>query len=194
MKIIAKKGEIVKSPKKPNPTEFENIVEDLDPEKSLLDTIEEELEGEGIVQFSNSTVDRDYLVLPPHLDEQDARDIGRYLHTFTQQRVWTRTLLAKVGVLLKEAREHLDKQRALIYITLPVKMSVTEKELSLYSNADACKALENVKAVSAKYDMLDSYMKNLEDIIFDVSREISRRGTDISGFNRAENIDVKRRA
>lgn len=194
MKIVQKKGVIKRVPKPKSPEELEAEVDDMDVEKSLLDIIEGDLEDNGIVQFSNKTVDRDFLSLPAYLDEESAQNIGRYLHTFTQQRVWTRTLLARVWVMLIEAKEELDKQKALVYAPLPVKMSVTEKELSLYTNSDACKAMEKVKEISAKYSMLDSYMKNLEDIIFDVSREISRRGMDSSGFNRAENMDVKKRS
>ena len=190
MKPIAKKGE-VKVLKKVEPSEKD--IEEIDTEESLLDKVEAELAKDAVIMFTNENIDREYMVLPIHLDEVSPTDIGRYLHTITQQRVWVRTLLARVGVLMREANEKLDKEKARIYADKPAKMSVTEKELALYEDVKALVILEQIKNISAKYDMLDAYMKNLEDIIFDVSREISRRGMDSCAFGRVENVGGKRR-
>ena len=188
-KLPVKKGEIKR--KKSVPTEAD--VQELNVEESLLDIVERELEQDGIVMFTNDNINKDYLQLPPHLDEEEPKEIGRYLHTFTQQRIWTRTLLARVGILLREANEELDKQKARVFAEQPVKMSVTEKELKLYEDEASTQILERIKLLSAKYDMLDSYMKNLEDGIFDISREISRRGYDFNSQNRVENVNLKKR-
>ena len=143
--------------------------------------------------FDNDNIDNDYLILPPHLDEEEPRNISRFLHAFTQQRIWTRTLLARVGILLREAEDSLDKEKARVFNSLPVKLSVKEKELALFSDEDCVPMLERLKSIEAKKEMLELYMKNLEDAIFDISREISRRGYDMSSQTRVENVDSVRR-
>ena len=182
-----KKGEI-KRVKKVAPTS-----EDFKNEDSLLDSIESDLEANGIKMFDNDNIDNDYLILPPHLDEEEPRNISRFLHAFTQQRIWTRTLLARVGILLREAEDSLDKEKARVFNSLPVKLSVKEKELALFSDEDCVPMLERLKSIEAKKEMLELYMKNLEDAIFDISREISRRGYDMSSQTRVENVDSVRR-
>ena len=191
MKPTVRKGEI-KRVRKIEPNESD--VQEINQEESLLDIVESALEADGIEMFTNENIVKDYLLLPPHLDDEDPSEIGRYLHALTQQRVWCRTLLARIGILLREANEHLDKEKARIFAELPVKMSVTEKELALYIDSKAMPILERIKLISAKYSMLEAYMKNLEDLIFDVSREISRRGYDLNSQNRTENVNnIKRR-
>jgi hypothetical protein len=75
--------------------------------KQMLDVVEEELEKEEIVMPDNDNIDRSYIKLPLHLDEQHSRDVGRYLHALTQQRNWTRTLLARSQVYVREYKETL---------------------------------------------------------------------------------------
>lgn len=190
MKPTVKKGEI-KRVRKVEPSEAD--VDEVNQEESLLDIVEQALEAEGIEMFTNENIVKDYLLLPPHLDDEEPSEIGRYLHALTQQRVWTRTLLARIGILLREANELLDKEKARVFSDLPAKMSVTEKELALYIDVKALPILERIKVISAKYNMLEAYMKNLEDLIFDVSREISRRGFDVNSQNRTENVNNIRR-
>lgn len=190
MKNLVKKGEI-KRAKKVEPSQAD--VNEVNTEESLLDFVERELEAEGITMFDNENIDNVYLRLPPHLDEEENKEVGRYLHSFTQQRMWTRTLLARVGVILRETNEELDKEKARVFADCPAKTSVTEKELKLYEDVKCIPILERIKNISAKYSMLDSYMKNLEDGIFSISREISRRGYDFNSQNRLDNVDNKRR-
>lgn len=189
-KTLVKKGEI-KRVKKVEPSNAD--VEEVKDSESMLDIIESELVKEGIIMFDNSNIDKDYLLLPPHLDEEEPKEIGRYLHAFTQQRMWVRTLMSRIGAILREENGELDKQRVRVFATLPARMSVTEKELALYDDSASLDIVERIKVISAKYDMLESYMKNLEDAIFDISREISRRGYDYSSQNRLENASNIRR-
>lgn len=191
MKQEIKRGEMKRKVKKPVPSQKD--VEEINKEDSLLDRIESELEKDGIVMFNNDTVDVDYLQLPAHLDSAPSNELGRYLHTFTQQKIWARTLRERVKILMRDENEKLITTKERIFSAQPLKMSITEKELKLYSDPNAVPILERLKLIEEKYSMLSSYIENLVDGIFDISREISRREGDFGESSRLESVNNKRR-
>jgi hypothetical protein len=183
MKPLVKKGEIKRGNK---PT----IEMEKGGEESLLTKINGELEKDGFLTFTNDTTDKEYLSLPLHLDEVAPKEITRYLHAYTQQRVYIRSWLSRVNVLLLEAEFDLDKQKVRVYSGLPSSIkSVSEKEIQLFNDEATLVILNNLKELKAKQVMLSDQIKNIEEIIFDVSRELSRRGIDVSTSNREENIN-----
>jgi hypothetical protein len=95
--------------------------------------------------------------------------------------------------LLREETEKLDDIRDRVFSAQPLKMSITEKELKLRGDVKAIPILEKVKYMEEKVNMLSTYLENLVDGIFDISREISRRGGDFNDQNRLENVNNKRR-
>lgn len=196
-KQLLKKGKIQRG-FKPDTKEVPISEDELSTsEESILDTVEGELQRDGIVPFDNKNILQDYLRLPADITEETSQDLGRYLNTFTKQKMWTRTLLGRTGAMLRELNEELDDIRDRVYGQLPAKMSVKEKELKLRSNERdgerACEILEDVAVLEEKKKMLSDYLENLVDGIFIISREISRRESDWNDEMRENNIDKKRR-
>jgi hypothetical protein len=185
MKPPIKKGEIKRG--KRQEIEFQS-------EESLLDRIEKELIEDGFLKFSNDSTDSEYLTLPFHLDEVAPREITRYLHAYTQQRVYIRSWLSRVNILLLEAESDLDREKIRVYASVPSAVkSVSEKELYLYDDEKCSLILDILKELRSKQIMLADQIKNIEEIIFDISRELSRRGIDLGAHNREENVNSQRR-
>jgi hypothetical protein len=161
------------------------------PEDSLLDRIENELDSDGVKLFGNDNVDVDYLALPQDITETPSQELGRYLNAFTQQKMWTRTLIGRVSAMAKEERKKIDQIRDRVYSNLPVKMAVKEKELKL-SNMDEAKDVQGkLDFYQQKLEILGDYLENIVDAIFNISREITRRNSDYDDENRVHNTGNK---
>jgi hypothetical protein len=158
---------------------------------TLIDKIESQLSQEGVTPFSNENIERDYLKLPRYLDELPAAEIGRYLHATVQQRVYVRTLISQTRAYLREAQSQLNMEKALIYKSFPVKMSLTEKELKLAEYPSAKEAMERVIYLQERLDYLKDVLDSLEDLKFNISRELSRRGVDFTDANRSARVGVE---
>lgn len=187
-----KRGEL-KRVKKDSPEEVEKNARTKFNEKTRSERVEEELNSNGITLFNNSTVDSDYLQLPAYLDEVQSNELGRYLHTFTQQKIWVRTLISRVSAMLREKEEELIPIKERVFSSQDKKMSITEKELKLFVHPEAQAIMDDIQYLQEKQNMLSEYMENLVDGIFSISREISRREGDFRDSNRVENINNKRR-
>ena len=185
-KPLVKKGEVQRGRKQ--------VIEEDTNEESLLTKVESELSNEGFLKFTNEQTDTDYLTLPRHLDEVAPKEITRYLHAYTQQRVYIRGWLSRVSILVYESEFDLDREKIRVYANIPASIkSVSEKELQLYNDEVCLGILNNLKVLRSKQLMLADQIKNIEEIIFDISRELSRRGIDMSSHNREENVDNIRR-
>ena len=157
-------------------------------ESALLNSLDKFAEQNGIVQFDNSTVEQEYLRLPAILADVSSRELGCYLHTFTQQKMWVRTLKGRIDALIREAENDLDIIRAKVYAGLPTRMAVAEKELNLLEDSRARELLEAIKQHRTKADMLKNYLESLDDGLFNISREVSRRMGDFNQEGRAHTI------
>lgn len=191
-----KKGTIQRG-LKPNFAQSPVSEKELEKEDSILEAVERQLESQGIIPFDNANIMEEYLKLPADLTECDSRDLGRYFNAFTKQKLWCRTLLARTSALLRELTEELDDISDKVYSELPPKMSVTEKKLKLRSHerlgVRATELLKDVALFQERQNMLSTYLDNLVDCIFNVSREISRRESDWSDEQRGNSVDSKRR-
>jgi hypothetical protein len=165
----------------------------VEKEKEVLDVIEEELEEEGISLFNNDNVENDYLVLPRDITEEPSQDLGRYFNAFTQQKMWTRTLIGRLSATIKSKQRSLDDVKADVYASLPAKLSVKEKDLKFQTDERAREVLDELFMLQEKLNMLSDYLENLVDGIFNISREISRRSSDWDDDKRSDNINKKRR-
>ena len=157
-------------------------------EQTKWDKMEVELEQEGVVPFENDSIKQDYLKLPAFLDELPSHELGRYLNAFTMQRMYVRSNISKLGAMLQEIEVLLNAEKSRVFSTLPVKMSVKEKELNLYSDEVAKVILEQYTYYQNKYKYYLDYMESLDDAKFSLSREISRRGMDFMDNSRGENL------
>ena len=173
----------------------ERIAEDIG--SSLLEEVEEDLSAEGISPFDNSNVIDEYLRLPADITDSVSKDLGRYFNAFSQQKMYVRTLLGRTQATLRELNEELNSVKGLVYKSLPAKMSLTEKDLSLRSDEVHGKRssviLKDLAMLEEKKRMLSDYLDSLVDGIVLISREISRREADWGDEERENSIERKRR-
>lgn len=159
--------------------------------KEFLDSIEPELLEKSVVFFDEDVlnIDRDYLVLPAHITEITSRELGEYLNAFTQQKMYMRTLLGRFEIQLEQAKRNYVTAGDAIYSTLSnSKMSETAKERIINSYAEVKPAYDlYVRALKAR-DTLSINIANIEDAIFLISREVSRRSSDFDDENRSINV------
>lgn len=171
------------------PEHKEEVAEVKESDGTILDVVEKELAKDGIIPFDNANVLDDYLKLPSDITEVPSRDLGRFFNTFTQQKVWVRTNLSRVVILSKELESDLDNIRQNVYAELPVKMSVKEKELQLRDKAEDL--IHQINIVNSKKIMLSDYLDSLIDILFVISREVTRRSDDFKDDSRENSIERK---
>lgn len=160
--------------------------------KSYLDRMESELEKKGVVFFDADTklnIDADHLELPPEITEVTSRELGEYLNAFTQQKVYLRTLLGRTELLVEEARRNYFDVSAELYRKYSLdKMSETAKERMINAHPDVKPLYHEYMDSKKKQALVEYSIANIEDIIFMLSREVSRRTGDFNEENRAHNV------
>lgn len=155
--------------------------------------VEQDLAKDGINLFTNDDIMEEYSILPLDLTEVTSKALGRYFSTFTKNKMWARTLISRVGIVVKSLEEELDTLKVNAFKSLPVKMSVKEKELMLRDNERCSEILGELAFYKSKLDMLNSHLDNLVDGIFAISREISRREADWNDDKRESSLENKRK-
>lgn len=159
--------------------------------ETLIDKVENQLLVEGVEAFGNENIVKNYLKLPKHLDELPASEVGRYLHAAIQQRMYVRTLISRTRAYLREAEKDLSVEKARLYRELPVKLSLTEKELRLREEPIAKEKFDTILYYQERLDYLKDVLESLEDFKFNVSRELSRRGVDFKDTIRDARVGVE---
>ena len=163
--------------------------------KSYVDSLHEELEEKGVIFFDPNetgslTIDTDYLSLPANITEVPAKDLGEFLNAFTQQKIYMRTLLGWAECMCEEAqREYLKKSQDLYRKLTETKMSEKAKERELNTNPDIFPYYETYADMKKKCMLLEYNIANIEDAIFMISREVSRRTGDFNNENRNYNVN-----
>lgn len=188
---------IKKTADSPSPKKKVNPKEVLN-QKRYGDKIQEELESKGVDFFSPSeaggtlNIDKDYLTLPQNITDISTRDLGEYLNAFTQQKVYMRTLLGYAELYCEEyRRRYMDVSEPIYKELLKTKMSETSKEREVNSDPEVKPAYEEFVDYKNKVRLLNLNIASIEDIIFLISREVSRRTGDFNEENR--NYNVQRR-
>lgn len=164
----------------------------------LMDKLTDELEEQGAtifkpVELTNGTlnIDNDYLSLPSDLTEVPSRELGKYLNAFTQNKAYMRTLYNWQEALVEEAKRVYYDKYFTVYNMLSreyPKMSEKSKEL-MCNNDDLVKDDFLVyRDQKIKLGMLANTIASYEEIIFLVSREISRRTQDFNENKRIDNL------
>lgn len=160
--------------------------------KSYADNIQEELEKEGVEFFRPSdslNIDEDYLSLPQDLTECPPKELGRYLNAFTQQKMYMRTLLGWCECMIEDARrEYMDVAIGYYREVNTTKMSEKAKDLEVNNEPEVLPLYNKYKDLQMKRSMLDYNLTSIEDAIFLVSREISRRCSDFNDDERNHNV------
>ena len=175
-----------------------NPKEVLNQKRNYCDKMQEDLEIQGVDFFKPSEdggslhIDKDYLSLPQNITEVSTRELGEYLNAFTQQKVYMRTLVGYAELFCEEARrEYQEVSESRYKELLGSKLSETAKEREVNSDPNVKPCYEKYLDYKNKVRLLNFNIASIEDIIFLISREVSRRTGDFSEENR--NYNVQRR-
>ena len=109
-----------------------------------------------------------------------------------QQKMYLRTLCGRVEIEVERARRNYVKSSERIYATLSNgKLSETAKERLINSDSEVEPFYYEFREWSQKLSMLNQNIANIEDAIFLLSREVSRRTSDFDDENRNYNVGKK---
>lgn len=193
-KVLKKKEVKVEGSNKPTPQKV-NPKKIAQERKSLLESITKDLEDQGVPNICPSemggvlNIDNDYLTLPKDLTDIPSRLLGNYLNSYTQNRMYMRTLIGWQELHLEGAkRNYYDKFLPVYEELCKQKMSETSKELLANNHDDVKDHFLAYRDEKQKLRMLSYSLASIEDAIFLISREISRRGADISSEIRNDNV------
>lgn len=168
----------------------------LKEKRSYCDYIHQDLQDQGVDFFSPSDnggslhIDKDYLSLPQNITEVSTRDLGEYLNAFTQQKAYMRTLVGYAELFCEEARrKYVSASEVRYRELLGSKLSETAKEREVNSDPDVLPVYEEFMDYKNKVRLLNMNISSIEDIVFMLSREVSRRTGDFKDDMRNYNVD-----
>lgn len=161
-------------------------------QKQYANKVEESLAKEGVIFFNeeNLDIDMDFMKLPREITEVSGKDLGEYLNAFTQQKLYLRTLLGRTEVELDEAsKEYYEKAHPLYKKYSSEKLSEKAKDRMVNADPNVSKFYNIFVEVKRRCTLISQSIENIEDAIFLISREISRRITDYE--NESRNMSVQ---
>lgn len=153
--------------------------------------IEDELKAQGVLLMDtdNLNIDREYLVLPKNLTDITTRDLGEMLNAFTQQKIFQRTVMGRLELVIESAERRYYNASALMYEEYSKsKMSEKAKERLINQDPEVKKAHEFLNDKVNQLNMVSKSIANIEDAIFLLSREVTRRNSDFENENRSVNV------
>ena len=163
--------------------------------RSYCDRVHQELEDKGVSFFSPQdslntlSINGDYLELPPCITEITSKELGEHLNAYTQQKVYMRTLLGYAEMYAEEARlEYITVSESKYRELLSTKYSETAKEREVNTSPEVKPVYEKWCDCKNKVKLLNYNIASIEDIIFMLSREVSRRVGDFNDENRSHNV------
>lgn len=163
--------------------------------RSYCDKMIDDLEKQGVDFFRPSEdggslhIDKDFLTLPKNITEISPRDLGEYLNAFTQQKVYLRTLVGYAELFVEEARrEYIAISEERYRELLSSKLSETAKEREVNSDPEVLPVYEKYMDCKNKVKLLNFNILSIEEIIFMLSREVSRRTGDYENERRDYNV------
>lgn len=173
-----------------------NPKEVLNQKRSYSDEIQKELEDQGVDFFRPSEtggslhIDKDYLSLPQNITEVSAKDLGEHLNAFTQQKMYMRTLVGYAEMFAEESRrEYMEVSEPRYRELLGSKLSETAKEREVNSDPEVKPKFEKYLDYKNKIKLLNHNIQSIEEAIFMLSREVSRRTGDYENERRNYNVN-----
>lgn len=182
-----------------NPLEIMRRKRELGKKEDLADKLTKDLEDLEVKQFKpleqdgNLNIDSEYLMLPKDLTDEPSRELGKYLNAFTQQKMYMRTLISWQELFTEEAKRKYYELSHEVYTELSQNKKMTEiaKERHI-NNLDEVKPIFlHYKDCKRRLDLLQSNLSSIEDALFLVSREVSRREGDFNTESRNHNVGRK---
>jgi len=175
-----------------------NPKEVLNKKRGYTEGVQSDLEEKGVDFFTPEDlggslhIDTDYLSLPPSITEVYARDLGEYLNAFTQQKMYMRTLLGWAECMCEEAyKEYLNESQGLYSKLSATKMSEKAKDREIATDPEVAEYYDRYTELKRKCTLLEYNIASIEDAIFLISREVSRRGGDFENETRNYNVSRK---
>lgn len=160
--------------------------------KSYMETIEDEMKDQGAIFFEPGellNIDEEYLELPREITEVPSKDLGEYLNAYTQQKVYLRTLLGRCELVVEDCRRAFYKASDSPYKKFSKdKISETAKDRMITTLPEVAPYYEKYMDSLRKKSLVEGSIANIEDIIFMLSREVTRRSGDFSDENRNYNV------
>lgn len=157
-------------------------------QKSYMERIEEELSTQGVRPFdvdNHLSINERVLDLPPEITEIPSKDLGELLNAYTQQKVYYRTILGRCELVLEEKkREYFSVTKTQYQRMSYEKLSETAKDRILNSKEDVEPFYYAYMDASYKVSLVKKSIESIEDIIFMLSRELTRRAGDMFDENR----------
>ena len=168
----------------------------IDPIKihnDYLNRLEEEIEGEDVPIFDTENgsldIDRDYLSLPSDITIMSSRDLGNSLNAFTQQKMYLRTVLCRAENYSESARRIYYNASEYAYEEMTDRrVSEGAKERLISTKKGVCEYYNEWVDSCRKVSMVKAAIANIEDAIFLLSREVTRRGADYDEEQRDYNV------
>lgn len=172
--------------------ESEDKINPKDILKSYMTRMEDDLEVQGVVFFDEHrlNIDPENLTLPREITEVSSKALGEYLNAFTQQKMYLRTVLGRISLVLEEKkRAYMDASKDVYRkYSLDSKLSETAKDRIINTNAEVSPIYNDYADYLKKYNIVELSIFNIEDAIFMISREVTRRTGDFNEENRSHNV------
>ena len=163
-------------------------------QKQYANKMEESLAKNGVVFFDecNLNIDMDFMTLPREITEVPGRDLGEYLNALTQQKLYLRTLLGRTEVEADiVSREYYEKAHPLYRKYSSEKLSEKAKDRMVNADPNVAEYYNAFVDVKRRCSLINQSIENIEDAIFLVSREISRRMSDFESEQRSFSVQGK---
>lgn len=160
--------------------------------QSYMQRMEGSLKDKGVTLFepdNNSLhINSDNLSLPAQITELTAKQLGEHLNAFTQQKMYMRTLVGRMEIFVEEAKRKYLELSIEYYKDLPAKMAESAKERLVVQETQVKPLYEEYIDLTKKLSILRLQIENIDDAIFLLSREVTRRTNDFSEETRLHNV------
>ena len=155
--------------------------------------MEAKVKNDGVILFNEDSrilnINSEYLILPDSVTDLASHELGEHLNAFTQQKIYTRALMGRIELIVEEARRTYYEKSDPIYRSFSAsKMTETAKDRMINNDPNAKEYYDIYQDAKRQLAMVQYSLENIEDVIFMLSREISRRGADFSEENRNHNV------
>lgn len=146
----------------------------------------------GFIFPDQPMVNNFYLQLPAEITNISDQDLGEYLNAFTQQKNWILTLLASVEVELIDVQAAYDDAYSFEYENCPYN-NVSDKKVYASTRKKVRFWKRRLDKTNATLIMADKNLQTVDNVIFLLSREVTRRTGLRENENRNYNVNNIRR-
>lgn len=164
--------------------------------KSYMERKEEELNKLGMFSYEpeNGTlnINPDLLPIPIDLTDIPSRELGELMNALTQTKMYYRTLLGRQESNVEESRiKYYDASSTQYQELSKSKMSETAKERIINGSDEVRPFYLDYRDQKHKLTLVAYRIQNIEDALFLISREVTRRSADFNDESRVHNLSYK---